>query len=61
MLPAKIYRQHRTWAELPLFASLILTVKPVLSDHIQQDIFLFCFFQTGGCLLLQESSAEAHA
>ena len=29
------------------------TVKPVLSDHMKQDI---CFaFQTGGCLLLHES------
>ena len=33
------------------------TVKPVLSDHIKQDIFLA--FQTGGCLLLHESSAES--
>ena len=33
------------------------TVKPVLSDHIIQDIFLA--FQTGGCLLLHESSAES--
>ena len=32
------------------------TVKPVLSDHIKLDIFLA--FQTGGCLLLHESSAE---
>ena len=33
------------------------TVKPVLSDHIKQNIFLA--FQTGGCLLLHESSAES--
>ena len=33
------------------------TTKPVLSDHIKQDI-LFAF-QTGGCLLLNESSAES--
>ena len=33
------------------------TVKPVLSDHIQQDIFLA--FQTGAWLLLHESSAES--
>ena len=33
------------------------TVKPVLSNHIKQDIFLA--FQTGGCLLLNESSAES--
>ena len=33
------------------------TIKPVLSDHIQQDIFLA--FQIGGCLLLHESSAES--
>ena len=32
------------------------TVKPVLSIHIKQDIFLA--FQTGCCLLLHESSAE---
>ena len=30
------------------------TVKPVLSDHIQQDIFW-----AGGCLLLHENSAES--
>ena len=35
----------------------ICTVKPVLSDHIKQDIFLG--FQTGGSLLLHESSAES--
>ena len=33
------------------------TVKPVLSDHIKQDVFLA--FQTGDCLLLHESSAES--
>ena len=33
------------------------TVKHVLSNHIKQDIFLA--FQTGGCLLLHESSAES--
>ena len=33
------------------------TVRPVLSDHIKQDIFLA--FQTGGCLLLHERSAES--
>ena len=32
------------------------TVKPVISDHIKQDIFLA--FRTGGCFLLHESSAE---
>ena len=31
----------------------INTVKPVLNDHIKQDIFLA--FQTGGCLLLHET------
>ena len=35
----------------------IITVKPVLSSHIKHDIFLA--FQTGGCLLLHESSAES--
>ena len=33
------------------------TVKPVLSDHIQEDIFFT--FQTVGCLLLHEGSAES--
>ena len=33
------------------------TDKPVLSDHIKQYIFLA--FQTGGCLLLYESSVES--
>ena len=33
------------------------TVKPVLSDHIKPGTFLA--FQTGGCLLLHESSAES--
>ena len=33
------------------------TVKPVLSNHIKQDINLA--FQTCGCLLLNESSAES--
>ena len=32
-------------------------VKPALSDHIKQDIFLA--FQAGGCILLHESSAES--
>ena len=35
------------------------TVNLVLSDHIQQDIFLA--FHAGGCLLLHESSAESSA
>ena len=37
-------------------------VKLVLSDHIQQAFFfldIFWTFQTGGCLLLYESSAES--
>ena len=38
---------------------LVCTVKPVMRDHIKQDIFLA--FQTGGCLLLHESSAESSA
>ena len=40
------------------FMCNIDTVKPVLSDnHIKHDMFLV--FQTGGCLLLHESSAES--
>ena len=35
----------------------VFTVKPVLSDHIKQYIFLA--FQTGGCLLLHENSTES--
>ena len=35
------------------------TVKPVLSDHIKQDIHVLLAFQTDGCLLLHESSAES--
>ena len=37
--------------------SLGTTVKPILSDHIKQDIVLA--FQTGGFLLPHESSAES--
>ena len=33
------------------------TVKPVLSDHMKQDIFLA--FQIDGYLLLHENSAES--
>ena len=33
------------------------TVKPVLSDHIQQ--YIFWAFQTGGCLLLYDCRAES--
>ena len=36
---------------------IISTVKPVISDHVKQDN-IFLDFQTGGCLLLNESSAE---
>ena len=32
-------------------------VKPVLSDHIKQEIFLA--FHSGGCLLLHESGTES--
>ena len=38
-------------------SSILSTDKPVFSDHIKQDTFLA--FQTGGCLLLHESSAES--
>ena len=34
-----------------------ITVKPVLSDHIKQDMFLA--FQAGGRLLLNDRSAES--
>ena len=34
-----------------------VTVKSVLHDHIKQEVYLA--FQTGGCLLLYESSAGA--
>ena len=37
--------------------SLVSTVKPEFSNHIKQDILLA--FQTGGYLLLHESSAES--
>ena len=32
------------------------TVKPVLSEHIKEEIVLA--FQTGGCLLLHDSSLQ---
>ena len=35
----------------------ILTVKSVLNDHMKQDLCLA--FQTGGCLLLHESSVQS--
>ena len=35
----------------------LITVKPALSDHIKQD--RFWAFQTDGCLLLHERSAES--
>ena len=41
----------------PFLIYLSYTVKPVLNNHIKQDIFLA--FQTGGCLLLHGSSAES--
>ena len=47
---------HRLCLQYELVFSLS-TVKPVLSDHLQQDIVLA--FQTGGCLLLHEGSAES--
>ena len=36
---------------------VLYTVKPVLSDHIKQDMFLA--FLTGGCLLLHENFQKA--
>ena len=36
---------------------LNITVRPVLNDHLKQDIFLA--FQTGVCLLLNESRTES--
>ena len=38
-----------------IFVTLYCTVEPVLTDQIKQDIYFA--FQTGGCLLLNESSA----
>ena len=35
-----------------------VTVKPVLRDH-KQYIYIYISFQTGGCLLLDGSSAES--
>ena len=49
-----IFSRHGNMQFLHL---LSYTVKPVLSDHIKQGIFLA--FKTGGRLLLHESSAEA--
>ena len=40
-----------------ILEKILNLVKPVLSDHIKQDIFLA--FQTGDCLLLHESGAES--
>ena len=37
----------------------VCTVKPVLSDHLKQLQYIVLPFQTGGCLLLHESSAES--
>ena len=37
--------------------SIFTRVKHVLSDHINQDIFLA--FHSGGCLLLHESRTES--
>ena len=37
---------------------MFCTVKPLLSDHIKQA--MFWAFQTGDCLLLNESSAERY-
>ena len=42
---------------MSLQSELVAAVKPVLSDHIKQYIFLA--LQTGGRLLLHESSAES--
>ena len=39
------------------FMTYFTTVKPVFSDYKKQDIILA--FQTGGCLLLHESSTES--
>ena len=37
---------------------IYIIVKPVLSNHMKHDICLA--FQTSGCLLLHESSAESN-
>ena len=39
-----------------IYFNKVFAVKPVLSDHIKQDIFLA--IQAGGCLLLHESRAQ---
>ena len=53
---AQIQRLHSLTLEIS-DVEITSTVKTVLSNHIKQDIFLA--FQTGGCLLLHESSAES--
>ena len=51
---------HKPFAALLVMVGPMLdshTVKPVLSNHMKQDLFLT--FQADGCLLLDESSAES--
>ena len=52
-----IHTQHHTRQDNTYKNMHDYTVKPVLNDPIKQDIFLA--FQSGGCLLLHESSAES--
>ena len=51
-------KQRRPKAKWSMIAKM-LDITTCVSDHINQDIFLT--FQTGGCLLLHESSAECRA
>ena len=48
---------HEPYLPGHLSKLLLFLVKHVIINHIKQDIFLA--FQTGGCLLLHESSAES--
>ena len=54
-----VYPIHKLMIDSYILAQapFLDTVKPVLSDYIKLSIFLA--FQTGGCLLLNESSAES--
>ena len=56
---AKYWFSHDAAQIILLIPPVVGTVKPVLSDHIKIQIFGFSDTHLpGGCLLLQESSAE---